>query len=191
MSNLPDSTLPPAYSDLAPDTTFDADPKPPPDPTIEQLERREARRRFERQSLFLPMGIIAFLWIVVTIGMIWLSLGGKWFGLDTNQEFYRTLFNGVANVVVMIITCVWMLLLAIPIGLTVYLWSYRRQQIAARPPGPKPLPFFWRIDNLIIQIRETIARILPMLARPVVLAYGLAAYVKTLFIEIKKILHLE
>jgi preprotein translocase subunit SecG len=166
-------------------------PEPVVEPTEEQLLRREARRQYERKTLFIPMAIIAVIWVVVTIGMIWLSLAGGWFGVDTDQEFYRTLFNGVANVVLILTICLWMLFLAIPMGLFIYLWSYRRQQIADRPPGPKPLPFFWRIDNIVIQVRDAVAQFLPKLARPLILLHGVAAYIKTLFKEIKKILHLE
>lgn len=161
-------------------------PEPlPPEPTPEQLARAAALRRFNRRVLYLPLAIITLLWVVTFLAMLWLALISSWFPVDIDQQYYRDLFSGIADVVLIGLFGLWLLMGAIPIALAAYLWWQRREWRRNRPPG---LPLMWRIENVVVMISERIATFLPMLARPVALGYSIAAYISALFSEIKKMI---
>jgi hypothetical protein len=155
-------------------------------PTPEQEERLKARRRFNRLAVYVPLGVIVFLWLLLIAGLIWLTVAGQWFYVDTNQEYYRNLVSGVADAVLVLMLAPLMLLCAVPLvaGIAFLVWNRRRR--AGRPYGTLP-PLFWRIDNLINRARAAISSFLPKLANPVIAAHGSAAYARTLLQEIKKL----
>ena len=66
-------------------------------PTQEQLARRKRLRRFNRLVVYLPVGITALAWIVLILGLFWLTVAGGWFAMDTNAAYYRGLASGVAD----------------------------------------------------------------------------------------------
>lgn len=163
-------------------------PEPPPEPTTEQLARRKALRGFNRRTIFLPMAIIAFIWLVIVAAMIWLAVVGEWFGATTDSESFRLLLSGVADAVLIVLFSFWFLLGMIPIGVTGYVWLQLRERRKRRPPGPDPLPIMWRIENVVVMISDRVMAFLPYLARPIVLLYGVASYIRALFLEVWKII---
>jgi uncharacterized membrane protein YjgN (DUF898 family) len=155
-------------------------------PTPEQEERLQARRRFNRLAVYLPLGVLVFLWLLLIAGLIWLTVAGQWFYVDTNQEYYRGLVSGVADAVLVLMLAPLMLLCSVPIvaGIAMLVWNRRRR--TGHPYGTLP-PLFWRIDNLVNRARAGIISFLPRLANPVIAAHGSAAYARTLLLEFKKL----
>ncbi len=158
------------------------------EPTPEQLARAAALRRFNRRNVYLPVAIISLLWFVTLFAMLWVTVIGSWFGLDTQQEFYRELFRGVADIVLIVLFGFWFLIGMVPLTAFGFGWSKWRTWRNQRPPGPKPLPIMWRIENMVVLAGDKVAMTLPLIARPVILAYGIAGFVRASFIEVKKIL---
>ncbi len=159
-----------------------------PYPTPEQEERLKARRRFNRLAVYLPLGLVVLLWLLLIVGLVWLTVAGQWFNVNTNQEFYRNLVSGVADAVLVLMLAPLMLLCAVPLaaGVAFLVWSRRRRKQAGHPYGTLP-PLFWRIDNLVTRARAGVSSFLPRLATPVITAHGSAAYVRALLEDIKRI----
>ncbi len=156
------------------------------EPTPEQLARAAALRSFNRRYLYLPLGIISGLWFVTLFAMLWVAVIGSWFNVDTQQEAFRELFSGVADIVLISLFGFWLLVGMIPLTVLGYSWSKWRTWRKQRPPGA--LPIMWRIENVVVSVSENVAAILPLVARPVILAYAIAGYVRASFTEVKKIL---
>jgi hypothetical protein len=158
---------------------------PPVQPTLEQLARREALRRFNRRYVYLPLIIFAILWAIVLAAMLWVSLVGEWFAISTNQETFRPMFSGIADIVVIVLVSLCGLTLLIPIALFGYGYyavrQRRKRQEAQLPAGMEPLPIMWRIENIVERVRQTTADTLPLVARPVLRSYAIAAYWRTLW----------
>lgn len=160
-------------------------------PTEEQQARLRARRRFNRLSIYLPLGLVAFLWLLLVVGLLWLTVAGKWFYIDTNQEYYRGLVSGIADAFTVLMLLPLILLCAVPLVGTVAFVVWRRR--SRKPDGDDygKLTLFWRVDNLITRVRLTAGSVLPKMARPVIYVHGAVAYVRTLLQEIKKIVSRE
>lgn len=157
-----------------------------PEPTPEQLARAAALRSFNRRYVYLPLAIISILWFVTLFAMLWVAVIGSWFAIDTQQEAFRELFSGVADVVLIMLFGFWLLVGMIPLTVIGYGWSKWRTWRKRRPPGA--LPIMWRIENAVVLASEKVAAVLPLIARPVVLAYAVYGYIRASFTEVKKIL---
>ncbi len=166
---------------------------PPVQPTAEQLARREALRRFNRRYVYLPLIIFAVLWAIVLAAMLWVSLVGEWFAINTNQEMFRPMFSGIADIVIIVLVSMCGLMLLIPIALfgygfyTVADRRERQRQVHEQAQLPEPLPIMWRIENMVERVRQITADTLPLVARPVLRSYAIAAFWRTLWNEIKRI----
>lgn len=173
-----------SYSDPAAPIT----PAPPP-PTAEQLARAAALKRFNRLTIYLPVGLIVFVWLVLVLALLWLTVFGQWANISPTQlAYYRNLVRGIADISLIVFFTLLLIVGMIPIILTAALVKRQRERRALRPAGVRPLPLMWRLENLILSIQQAIAGVLPMIARPVTNLHAAAAYVRALFIEIKKIL---
>jgi hypothetical protein len=161
----------------------------PPPPTAEQLARAAALKRFNRLTIYLPVGLIVFVWLVLVLALLWLTVFGQWANISPTQlAYYRNLVRGIADISLIVFFTLLLILGMIPIILTAALVKRQRERRALRPAGVRPLPLMWRMENLILSIQQAIAGVLPMIARPVTNLHAAAAYVRALFIEIKKIL---
>lgn len=160
-------------------------------PTAAQELRLKQRKRFNRLVITLPMGLVFFLWIALFLGMIWLSVAGEWFAMDTNQEHYRQLFSGVADVFTMLLLTPMLLLCALPIVGTVGVVVYRRKKRSEDPDTAPKLPLFWRIENKVDDVRDMVARTMPRLAQPVINMHSTVAFVKQLIFELKRFIRQE
>lgn len=160
-------------------------------PTAEQGERLKARRRFNRLYVYLPLGLVAFLWLLLIMGLAWLTVAGRWFYVDTNQEYYRGLVSGVADAVTILMLAPLILLCTLPLAAAVgvAVWRRKRRKEAATPYGA--LAIFWRIESLISRIGAGIGTFMPRLAQPVISAHAAATYVRVLLQQIKNILSRE
>jgi hypothetical protein len=168
-----------------------ARPSSAPAPTAEQIARRTARKRFNRLYVYLPLALVAFLLLLLIVGMLWLTIGGRWFHIDTNQEYYRSLVSGVADAFLVLMLLPLILVCTLPpigaIGFVV--WRRRRRKV--EPDGYGKLPLFWRLDNVVTRVQSVTAATTPKLADPVVTVHGAASYIRTLLQEIRKIFSRE
>jgi hypothetical protein len=160
-------------------------------PTEEQGERLKARRRFNRLYVYLPLGLVAFLWLLLIVGLLWLTVAGRWFYVNTNQEYYRGLVSGVADAVTILMLAPLILLCTLPVAAAVgvAVWRRKRRKEAQTPYGV--LAIFWRIDSVISRIRAGTGSLMPRLAQPIISAHAAAAYARALLQQIKNILSRE
>lgn len=160
-------------------------------PTAEQQARRLALRRFNRLAVYLPMGLLALLWLSLILGMLWLTVAGSWFNVDTNREYYRGLISGVADAFTVIMLAPLLLLCALPLIGAVAFVIWRRQRRKAQPAGAEKLPLFWRVENIVSALRARVDTTMPKVARPVISTHAMSAYVRTLLAQIKEIVSRE
>lgn len=173
------------------DPIASAPPAASPQPSAEQLARKRRRRRFYRLRAVLPVTLVALLWLGVTLLLLWLAVVGKWFAVDTDQAYYRTLLSGIADIVLILSLLPLLLLCALPSGLAVGLAFYRRSKKRAAPDQPEKLPFFWRVENIVIRVNGRLEEVLPKVARPVASAYALVAFVRAFMRELREIITRE
>lgn len=169
-------------------------PPPPrdlPQPTAEQLARRQARRRFNRLYVSLPLGLVVLLWIGLIVAMLWLSVVGSWFAIDTRQAYYRSLLSGVADAFTIIMLMPLLLLCALPSAGAVGLYFYNRQSKKEKGPQDESLPILWRVENAISSVRGTTDRLTPKMARPVISAHATVAFARTFLKRLKEIITQE
>lgn len=159
-----------------------------PQPTAEQLARRQSRRRFNRLYVYLPLVLVALLWLGLILGMLWLSVAGRWFAMDTNQVYYRSLISGVADAFAIIMLMPLLLLCALPTAAFVGLFFYQRQRKKAKAQQGESLPILWRVENAVSSVRATTDRVTPKLADPVITAHATVAYVRIFLRRLKEII---
>lgn len=155
-------------------------------PTAAQLDRRQRLHRFNRWVVYLPVGVTFLAWLALVGGLLWLAVAGNWFAMDTNQSYYRQLISGVADTLTMIMLTPLLLLCAIPTVGVIALVVARRQRAKDVPSGETSLPLFWKIENIILEIHDTIARTTPRVAKPLIDAHAAAAFVKRFILVVKR-----
>lgn len=169
-------------------------PTPVPEPvlpTAEQHARLEARRRYNLLHVYLPLGLVALLWLITILALLWLTVVGKWFAVDTDQERFRALVSGVADAVTILMLLPCLLLCLLPLGGAAGVFVWRRRRGADAPDVQESLPLFWRIENVISRVQAPVVAFLPKLAQPIVVVYGLAAFVRTFLQQLKEIIRRE
>lgn len=154
-------------------------------PTAAQEKRRTELRRFNRLVITVPVSLTALAWLLSILGLIWLSIAGEWFAIDTNQTHYRELLSGVADVVTMLLLMPLLLLCALPIVGAVALVVYRKRKKDDSTPSEPSLPLFWRIENKVVMVHDAVARATPKLAKPVINAHSMVSFIKRLVLEVK------
>lgn len=160
----------------------------PPQPTVEQEKRLARRRRFNRLFVYLPLGLVAILWLALILGMTWLSVAGDWFAMDTNQPYFRDLFSGVADAFTILMLTPALALCAIPAILAGAFTVYRRQRRKEKEGQAPSLPLMWRVENVVVSIQETVSGITSRAARPLITAHAMAAFARTFLHELKQII---
>lgn len=156
-------------------------------PTVEQEARRAQRRRFNRLVVTLPVVLVTVAWLVLILTMIWLSIAGSWFAIDTDQERYRALLSGIADIVTILLLTPMLLLCAVPIIGAIAFTVYRRRKKAEAIAAGPSLPLFWRIENIVASVRDSVARTTPKIARPVINAHAMAAFIRRFIFELKQL----
>lgn len=154
--------------------------------TPEQNERLLRRRRFNRLYVYLPMGAIGSLWLLLTLGLIWLTIAGKWFAMDTNEAYYRRLVSGLADAFSILMVVPLLVLCAVPSilagAVVIYRWQRRREQ-----PDPTPTsPLMWKVENAVASIRDGVESVTAKMSRPVIDLYAAAAFAQSLVTQIKQ-----
>lgn len=157
-------------------------------PTVQQLQRAQALRRFNWLYLYLPLGLFGAVWIGLIGGMIWLTISGRWFAMETNATYYRQLYSGIADGVLILAMTPWLVICALPTLLAVALVINRGQKAQNEASRPEQLPLFWRVENSLDKFYGQIEKTLPKLARPVITAHALVSFLKTILNQIKQLI---
>ena len=162
-------------------------------PTPEQLERKREQLRFTRRRVWLPVGSVTLLWLLAIVGLLWLTVAGSWFHVDTNQETYRTLVSGAADAVIILSITPLLLLCALPsVAILALAVQRRRKEPEGRSWTESARRLLWRVENGVTAVRERLDKdVLPSVARPVTSAYALAAFARTLWKEVAEMISLE
>lgn len=162
-------------------------------PTPEQLERKRTQQRFTRRRVWLPVGIVALLWLLAIVGLLWLTIAGAWFNVDTNQATYRSLVSGAADAVVILSLTPLLLLCALPsVGILALMVQRRRQEPERRSWTERGRGLLWQVENGVAAVEQRLEKdVLPGAARPVTSAYALAAFARTLWKEIAEMISRE
>lgn len=152
-------------------------------PTPEQLERKRKQQRFTRQRVWLPVGVVALLWLLAVAGLLWLTVAGSWFNMDTSQATYRSLVSGVADAIIILSITPLLFLCAVPsVGIFAVAVRRRRRDPERRAWTESGRRLLWRVENGIAAVGRRLEEdVLPSVARPVTSAYALAAFVRTLW----------
>lgn len=159
-----------------------------PQPSVDQEDRLARRRRFNRIFVYLPLGLGVILWLGLILGMSWLAVAGDWFAMDTNQPYFRGLFSGVADAFTILMLTPILALCATPTILAGALTVYRRRRRKEKEGQEPSLPLMWRVENVVISIRETVSNAAPKVARPLITAHGMATFATTFLHELKQII---
>lgn len=152
-------------------------------PTPEQLERKRRQQRFTRRRVWLPVGAVILLWLLAIAGLLWLTVVGSWFNMDTNQVTYRSLVSGVADAILILSITPLLLLCALPsVGLIALVVRRRRREPESHSWTEGGRRLLWRVENGVMAVGRRLEEdVLPSVARPVTSAYALAAFVRTLW----------
>lgn len=155
--------------------------------TAEQLARAQARRRFNFWAVYLPL-------MVVSVGVLALVGLMIWGVLAPIPEETRSFVSGMADLLIILATLPLALLCgAVPLALGGYLVYRRRQKPAQTTTTAKPAygrlqKLFWQLDSLVVTSSRKSGELLPKVARPVVRANAMLAYLGTLFTHLKAFL---
>ncbi|MDX1614295.1 MAG: hypothetical protein R3300_08300 [Candidatus Promineifilaceae bacterium] len=135
---------------------------------LEHLERAQALRRFNRLTVYLPLGLVTMAMVAVVVWLIIISLAG------TSERAAATM-SGAADIVVTLTGVVLMLLCAVfPLlffGLT---FQLRRR-------GSQPLfrlqRLFWRANGLIARLSAIVNRTAPKVADALIRVHARFTYI--------------
>jgi hypothetical protein len=146
-------------------------------PTLEQLERDEARRRYLRRNVYLPLA--AAVAIVVLLFAIVLLLA---FGVGTPQAL--SFIAGLSGLTIILMSIPMILIMSVlPIVYVAYVLNRRQQRRLHPETGPMAYRsrlqiLLWRIDGLFDQVQPAVQRGSMGVRRPLVAAHTFAASLK-------------
>lgn len=147
------------------------------EPTVTQLERAMARRRFNRLYIYLPLGLASMAIVALVVLMLWGALSPSIVG---TREFA----SGLADIVIILTIMPLLLLCAIvPAGVVGYA-VYRRKQ-PQREHG-RLQSLFWRLDGLVNKAHDKAETALPKAANPVISGHARMTYWRAFFEKIKR-----
>jgi hypothetical protein len=139
-------------------------------PTVSQLERAAAIRRFNFRFVYLPIGLITLVVLVTVIGLIYLAI------FPPNEETLNTI-SGMADAATILGIIPLLLLCAIiPTLAVVATVQGKRRGIA---PILQLQLLFWRLDGAMSSLKQTIGRLAQKLANPFITIQAALAFVRS------------
>lgn len=135
-------------------------PEPTFQPTIAQLARAAALRRFNRLTIYLPLILFALVGLALFVLMLINALPNE----GSSQT--RAFLSGIADMTVIIaIIPLWLVATAIPVG-AIVLFVQMRQRDVSPLRGLQTL--LWRIESKVGQLQEKTNELAPKAAAPVI-----------------------
>lgn len=159
--------------------TETAEVKPEYQPTVRQLERAAALRRFNRLFVYLPILLAALIGLFVVGLLFWVTL------IQPGEESRETV-SGIASFVIILASIPTTLLCAIPSVLFIALTVQGRQKGSA--PVKWVQTTFWRLDSLVLRIQTAVNESMPKVAGVVISGHAAVAYVRNLLKKLTNLL---
>ncbi|HET6447221.1 MAG TPA: hypothetical protein VFI27_21890 [candidate division Zixibacteria bacterium] len=147
-------------------------------PTPEQLHRAESIRRFNRRFIYYPLAIIAIVAFSIVLTMVL-------YVVFANSTEYLVTLSAIADSVVILTVTISIILTTLVLGTIGAVYFQARKQGIA--PIRQIQRFFWRLDMLTIKIQQSVAGFVPRLANPLIYLHSRFAYLKTLFIRMRRL----
>ena len=150
-----------------------------PEPTSSQLERARSMRRFNLLWVYLPIGLGAAL-ILFLVGLLLVV------SLQPDNGDARSTISGVADAFI-ILTIIPLLLLcgSVP-TLAVFITIKARENDMA--PLRQTQLLFWRIERLQGLLGNRLSELSVKVAQPFIAINGVAAYMRSLLNQLKRLL---
>lgn len=146
-------------------------------PTMAQVERAAALRRFNFFSVYLPIALLSLIVLFLLGTLAWYSLLGSSIGRPYNVSFA----SGLADVIM--ILCLAPMLLVCP----VFPLLMMGMMVHGRRQGKAPLKtlqrLLWQLEAKLSGVRLVAERVLRRLALVVVDAHAKAAYIRAILTQ--------
>ncbi len=167
-------------------TTTTPDSQTPYEPSPSQLAREAALKRFNWMFVYVPVTILGLIVLGLVIFMIWAAV------TNSPEDHLFSLLSGTADII--LISCAIlpaMLVCAIGpalAGLLIYRTNERRK-LTPEERRSKLQVLLWRVDQLITKIQTRLRdSYLDQVVRPVIKGHALAAALRTIADNIRKLL---
>ena len=139
-------------------------------PTLEQLERKAALRRFNRLYVYLPLAIFTTIAVIIIIALFWGAFSG-----DNAQR--RIFISALADIVVILGTIPLILAFSIvPIG-AIATYFYMRS--LPQQEHSRTHDFLWQLNNGINKVGNKTEEVAPKLIKPITASNGAYSYLST------------
>lgn len=152
-------------------------------PTTEQLARDEARRRYLRRNVYVPILITVVIIVVLFLGIVALAFGaGARLGIDTSEV--ASFIAGLAALIVILFSIPLTIAMSIlPITWVALRLNRRRQRKLYPETGPmayrsRVQTLLWQLDSLLIGAESGVERFAVRLRRPLIKLHARAAYLR-------------
>ena len=136
-------------------------------PTLEQLERKAALRRFGKFYVYLPMGIFTVIAIIASIALFW---GAFAVGSDESISF----ISALADITVILATIPLILTFTALVGGAVAAYFYMRS--LPKQENNRIHVFLWQLNNGINKVGNKTDEIAPKLIKPITASHGVQSY---------------
>jgi hypothetical protein len=147
-------------------------------PTLEQLNRKENLRRFNRRFIYWPIGLASLLAFSIVLTMVLYII------IAPSTEYLIT-FSAIADAVIILLSFTIILIISVFLAVAGAVYYQARKNGIA--PIRQLQILFWRIEMLTIRIYGSVSEIAPKIARPFIAIGSRLAYIHVLFIGITRI----
>ena len=152
--------------------------KPEYQPTVAQLERAAAIRRFNFLFVYLPIGFISLVALVTVFGLLYMAI------FPPNEETLQTI-SGMADAATILgIVPLLVLCAIVPTLAVVATVQGKRHGIA---PIMQLQLLFWRLDAGMASLKRTIGRLAQKLANPFITIQAVFAFARSFLRRITSI----
>ena len=147
-------------------------------PTLEQLNREEKLRRFNRRFIYWPIGIASLLAFSIVLTMALYII------IAPSTEYLIT-FSAIADAVIILLSFTIIMIISLFLAVAGAVYHQARKNGIA--PIRQVQILFWRIEMLTIRIYGSVSEITPKIARPFITIGSRLAYIRVLLIGITRI----
>jgi len=147
------------------------------EPSVSQLARAKAMRRFNRLFVYTPVAFLGLVGLVLIGLLLWGSLSPH---ITGTREFASALAD-----IVIILTVLPLMVMCAVVPLAAIAYAGYRRRGEKRAHGRLHL-LFWRLESLLERAQRGSGAGMNKLARPVIEGHARAAFLSTLFNRLKQ-----